>query len=119
MVQNYDVKCLKTRVDNGPCPRGGLNPWYSADHYFERETYDYWSKLTADEFNEVEAFDETQFALFQCANLFEHFPTEMAGKVCNDKATSSALLKEIITDDAHTKVKDRVGGLPSDYFFLP
>lgn len=118
MVQNYDVKCLKTRVENGPCPRGGLNPWYAADHYFERETMDYWTKLPAAE-SEKEAFEENQWVLFQCANLYQHFPTETAGKDCNDMATSDALLKEIITGDAYTKVKDLVGGLEDDYFFLP
>jgi hypothetical protein len=43
----------------------------------------------------------------------------MAGKVCNDATTSEALLKELIVGDAHTKVKDLVGGLEGDYFFLP
>jgi hypothetical protein len=34
---------LGERLENdGPCKAGGLNPFYTADYYFELGTYEYW-----------------------------------------------------------------------------
>jgi len=45
LVQKYDIKCLKNRVNDGPCPPGGLNPFYTGDLYFELDTMKYWEEL--------------------------------------------------------------------------
>lgn len=46
LVAKYDVKCLVDRENNGvgACPTGGLNPFYTVDHYMmaNSETNQYW-----------------------------------------------------------------------------
>jgi hypothetical protein len=65
LVQNYDVKCLLTRENDGPCPTNGLNPWYAGDLYFQLDTLKYWQDVgTKDELKKKEAYDSNEWTKF-------------------------------------------------------
>jgi hypothetical protein len=79
LVAVYDVKCLAEREENGPCPVGGLNPFYAATHYFELETEKYWVKVE----EKSELFEKESWVAYQCAKLSENHSDKMVGVDCN------------------------------------
>lgn len=66
LVAKYDVKCLLPRGDNGigQCPPAGLNPFYTADHYFMKnsETAKYWTNLNGENKIQPDAFEPNAWA---------------------------------------------------------
>jgi len=49
LVHTYEKKCLgKTNPDTNECLEGGLNPFFAANHYFELDTKEYWTKTMKD-----------------------------------------------------------------------
>lgn len=59
LVPKYDIKCMVPRENNGPCPKLGLNPFYTAELYYFKngETMEYWKGIAAkDGTDKEEAF---------------------------------------------------------------
>lgn len=56
--------------ENNVCPTGKLNPFYSADHYFQGDTKDYWTELgKKEEMGKSDAYEASAWVLYQCENL--------------------------------------------------
>jgi hypothetical protein len=65
--------------NNGPCKAGGLNPFYTADYYYELGTAKYWETMDQDEKNRnPAAYDNNAWVAFQCTNLIKYHEEKMA-----------------------------------------
>jgi len=93
LVPVYDIKCLAERKDNGPCPVGGLNAFYAADHYFELETEKFWKTVEA----KSNLFEEESWVAYQCAKLVENHSVKMTGKECNKDNYKTLLTTTLAT----------------------
>jgi magnesium-transporting ATPase (P-type) len=57
LVHTYERKCLgTTNADTNECNKGGLNPFYAGNHYFELDTKVYWTQTMKDKTN-ADEFD--------------------------------------------------------------
>lgn len=107
LLPHYDIKCIGARSEDGLCPQGQLNPYYSANRYFYLDTEKYWKTEKALSWT-TEDFEKDLFIQYNCEKLRMEFEGDEKLKKTLDECDSLTTVMDLTTFPIDTSDKRAV-----------